>query len=101
MERACYAISQSHAIREGLWTQLSGEKCGRDTKGGGKNLMQINLYVKAKLAGTDEGKILDDIHGICYVREGKPCAGKGMYLIVAQPLMNTKRSPEDSTPFHI
>jgi hypothetical protein len=50
-----------------------------------KNLMQINLYVKAKLAGTNEGKILDDIHGICYVREGKPCAGKGMYLIVAQP----------------
>jgi hypothetical protein len=32
-----------------------------------KNLMQINLYVKAKLAGTNEGKILDDIHGICYV----------------------------------
>jgi hypothetical protein len=50
-----------------------------------KNLMQINLYVKAKLAGTNEGKILDDIHGICYVREGKPCAGKGMYLTVAQP----------------
>jgi len=27
---------------------LSREKCGGDTKGGGKNLMQINLYVKAK-----------------------------------------------------
>ena len=64
---------------------LSREKCGRDTKGGERNLMQINLYVKVKLAGTDEGKILDDLHSICYVREGKPCAGKGMYLTVAQP----------------
>jgi hypothetical protein len=73
-------------IRKGPWIRLLKQrKCGRDTKGGEKNLVQINLYVKAKLAGTDEGKILDDIHGICYVREGKPCAGKGMYLTVAQP----------------
>jgi hypothetical protein len=27
---------------------LSREKCGGDSKGGGKNLKQINLYVKAK-----------------------------------------------------
>jgi hypothetical protein len=80
---------------------LSREKCGRDTKGGGKNLMQINLYVKAKLAGTDEGKILDDIHGIYYVREGKPCAGKRDVLNRCPASTNTKRSPEDSAPFHI
>src|SRR5271155_3625227 len=53
--------------------------------------MQINLYVKAKLAGTDEGKILDDIHGICYVREGKPCAGKRDVLNRCPASTNTKK----------
>jgi len=49
---------------------------------------------RPKLAGTDEGKILDDIHGICYVREGKPCAGKRDVLNRCPASMNTKRSPK-------
>jgi hypothetical protein len=64
-DRACYTISCSHTIRKSPRIGLLKQRnYGKNTKGGEKNLMQINLCIKAKLAGTDEGKILDDIHGV-------------------------------------